>query len=115
MKTNLSLTSSEFTLAYSGLNCVRNSGICCLCYSFKIVSKKTNTKQSSSSPQGPELPPRITTNLKQNLTFLKLWKEFQRRKSSTPKPATSYRRKKVEKEILPEDTEVYRDPTLTLY
>ncbi|XP_059652134.1 uncharacterized protein LOC132299488 isoform X3 [Cornus florida] len=62
-----------------------------------------------------EAPPRITSNVKQNLQFLKLWKEFQERKSSTPKPATSYRRKKAEKEDLPEDTELYRDPTLTLY
>ncbi|XP_010252259.1 PREDICTED: uncharacterized protein LOC104593890 isoform X2 [Nelumbo nucifera] len=42
-------------------------------------------------------------------------KEFQKRKSSTPKPATSYRRKKVQKEELPEDTDLYRDPTMTLY
>ncbi|KAK4337804.1 hypothetical protein RND71_042291 [Anisodus tanguticus] len=62
-----------------------------------------------------ETPPRITSNLKQNLQFLKLWKEFQKRKSSTPKPATSYRKKKVEKEELPEDDEIYRDPTLALY
>uniref|UniRef100_A0A803PIT8 YacP-like NYN domain protein n=1 Tax=Cannabis sativa TaxID=3483 RepID=A0A803PIT8_CANSA len=71
---------------------------------------------SPSSPKGSEpTPPRITSNVKQNLQFLKLWKEFQKRKSSTPKPATSYRRKKVDKEDLPEDTEYYRDPTTTLY
>ncbi|KAE8007854.1 hypothetical protein FH972_004416 [Carpinus fangiana] len=68
------------------------------------------------SPKGSEpTPPRITSNVKQNLQFLKLWKEFQQRKSGTPKPATSYRRKKVQKEDLPDDTEVYRDPTMTLY
>ncbi|XP_076956659.1 uncharacterized protein LOC143631930, partial [Bidens hawaiensis] len=62
------------------------------------------------------LLPRITSNVKQNLQFLKLWKEYQKRKSGTPKPATSYRRKKVEKDDLPDDdTELYRDPTLTLY
>ncbi|PHU04660.1 hypothetical protein BC332_25482 [Capsicum chinense] len=60
-------------------------------------------------------PPRITSNLKLNLQFLRLWKEFQQRKSCTPKPATSYRKKKVEKEELPEDEEIYRDPTLALY
>ncbi|XP_052296456.1 uncharacterized protein LOC102608690 isoform X6 [Citrus sinensis] len=60
-------------------------------------------------------PPRITSNVKQNLQFLRLWKEFQRSKSSTPRPSTSYRRKKVEKEELPEDTELYCDPTTTLY
>ncbi|XP_052296458.1 uncharacterized protein LOC102608690 isoform X8 [Citrus sinensis] len=32
-----------------------------------------------------------------------------------PRPSTRYRRKKVEKEELPEDTELYRDPTTTLY
>ncbi|PON80886.1 yacP-like NYN domain protein [Trema orientale] len=70
----------------------------------------------SPSPKGSEpTPPRITSNVKQNLQFLKLWKEFQKRKSSTPKPATSYRKKKVEKEDLHEETEFYRDPTTTLY
>ncbi|TYI60227.1 hypothetical protein E1A91_D10G089600v1 [Gossypium mustelinum] len=67
-------------------------------------------KSSSPSPhkgKGPEsAPPRM---------FLKLWKEFQKSKSSAPKPATSYRRKKVQKEELPEDIELYRDPTTTLY
>ncbi|KHF97388.1 putative yacP [Gossypium arboreum] len=76
-------------------------------------------KSSSPSPhkgKGPEsAPPRITSNVKQNLQFLKLWKEFQKCKSSAPKPATSYRRKKVQKEELPEDIELYRDPTTTLY
>ncbi|KAL4579464.1 hypothetical protein LXL04_015612 [Taraxacum kok-saghyz] len=80
----------------------------------KIVAQKNKNPQS---PKGSEPPPaRITSNVKQNLQFLKLWKEYQKRKSSTPKPATSYRRKKVEKDDLPDDdTELYRDPTLTLY
>lgn len=30
------------------------------------------------------------------------------------KPATSYRKKKVEKEDLPEESESYQDPNLTL-
>ncbi|GAY61617.1 hypothetical protein CUMW_211380 [Citrus unshiu] len=61
-------------------------------------------------------PPRITSNVKQNLQFLRYGRlEFQRRESSMPRPSTSYRRKKVEKEELPEDTELYRDPTTTLY
>ncbi|XWS16629.1 hypothetical protein CRYUN_Cryun34aG0107100 [Craigia yunnanensis] len=65
---------------------------------------------------GPEsAPPRITSNVNQNLRFLKLWKEFQKSKSIAPKLATSYRRKKVQKGELPEDIELYRDPTTTLY
>ncbi|CAI9294068.1 unnamed protein product [Lactuca saligna] len=82
--------------------------------SSKIVAQKNKHPQS---PKGSEPPPaRITSNVKQNLQFLKLWKEYQKRKSGTPKPATSYRRKKVEKGDLPDDdTELYRDPTLTLY
>ncbi|KAJ9550437.1 hypothetical protein OSB04_014482 [Centaurea solstitialis] len=81
--------------------------------SSKIVAQKN---KNSQSPKGSEPPARITSNVKQNLQFLKLWKEYQKRKSSTPKPATSYRRKKVEKDELPDDdTELYRDPTLTLY
>ncbi|KAK9213751.1 hypothetical protein WN944_005736 [Citrus x changshan-huyou] len=104
--------------------------------SFKIVivmaksNKKSRSSSSSSKSYIPEpesalhehisldsepTPPRITSNVKQNLQFLRLWKEFQRRESSTPRPSTSYRRKKVEKEELPEDTELYRDPTTTLY
>ncbi|KAL2939529.1 Uncharacterized protein RDABS01_033688 [Bienertia sinuspersici] len=42
-------------------------------------------------------------------------KEFQKKRSSTPKPATSYRRKREEKEDLPPDTDFYKDPTLSLY
>ncbi|EXB36884.1 hypothetical protein L484_016489 [Morus notabilis] len=87
-------------------------------YNFIIIMAKSKKSQSStSSPKGSEpTPPRITSNVKQNLQFLRLWKvEFQKRKSSTPKPATSYRRKRVEKEDLPEDNEFYRDPTTTLY
>lgn len=102
-----------------------------LCYSpssysssFSLKKKKKKKKllvvsKSKSQPQTPsgasDPPPRITSNLKQNLQFLKLWKEFQKRKSCIPKPATSYRRKKVEKEDLPGDTDLYRDPTLALY
>ncbi|XP_042066770.1 uncharacterized protein LOC121809973 isoform X2 [Salvia splendens] len=85
------------------------------CYSSNIVAKKGKASQTPS-PQGSEpTPPRITSNVKQNLQFIKLWKEFQKRNSSTPKPATSYRRKRVEKDVMPEDTELYRDPTLSLY
>ncbi|GFP80431.1 hypothetical protein PHJA_000186500 [Phtheirospermum japonicum] len=83
--------------------------------SSKIVAKKSKTPQTPS-PKGSEPPPpRITANVKQNLQFLRLWKEFQKRNSNTPKPTTSYRRKRVEKDELPDDTELYRDPTLTLY
>lgn len=73
-------------------------------------------KSKQQTPEGSEpTPPRITSNVKQNLQFLKYWKEVQKRNSTTPKPATSYRRKKVLKEDLPEDTDHYQDPTLTLY
>ncbi|XP_065850113.1 uncharacterized protein [Euphorbia lathyris] len=82
---------------------------------FYCIVMGKSKKPRPSSPKDSETPPRITTNLKQNLQFLKLWKEFQKRKSSTPKPATSYRRKKVQKEDIPDDTELYRDPTLSLY
>ncbi|XP_059445515.1 uncharacterized protein LOC132177275 isoform X2 [Corylus avellana] len=99
-------------------------GVSCCTYSsslstttYKVIKMGGSKKQSRTpSPKGSEPTPlRITSNVKQNLQFLKLWKEFQQRKSGTPKPATSYRRKKVQKEDLPEDTEVYRDPTMNLY
>ncbi|XP_019099994.1 PREDICTED: uncharacterized protein LOC104779586 isoform X1 [Camelina sativa] len=41
--------------------------------------------------------------------------EFHSRGSGTAKPATSYRKKKAEKDELPDDSELYRDPTNTLY
>uniref|UniRef100_A0A7N0ZWW1 YacP-like NYN domain protein n=1 Tax=Kalanchoe fedtschenkoi TaxID=63787 RepID=A0A7N0ZWW1_KALFE len=80
-----------------------------------IVAKSKNSSGLPSSKGLETTPPRITSNVKQNLQFLKLWKDFQKRNSSTPKPATSYRRKKVEKDDLPEDVEPYRDPTMALY
>ncbi|KAF3772803.1 hypothetical protein EJ110_NYTH56920 [Nymphaea thermarum] len=61
------------------------------------------------------VPPRITSNVKQNLQFLKLWKEYNKQKSSAPKPMTSYRRKKASKEELPDNTDLYQDPTTSLY
>ncbi|KAJ8421071.1 hypothetical protein Cgig2_001163 [Carnegiea gigantea] len=81
-----------------------------------IIIVAGKSKKSHSQPAKDSEPPlRITSNVKQNLQCLKLWKEFQKRKSTTPKPATSYRRKRVEKEDLPPDTELYQDPTLSLY
>ncbi|GLT90689.1 hypothetical protein SLE2022_086110 [Rubroshorea leprosula] len=78
---------------------------------------KSNKSHSHLSNKDPEpTPPRITSNVKQNLQFLRLWKEFQRSKSTSPKPATSYRRKKPQKEQLPQDIiDLHRDPTTTLY
>ncbi|GAU14766.1 hypothetical protein TSUD_204150 [Trifolium subterraneum] len=71
---------------------------------------------SNSQPTTPPPPPRITSNAKQNLRFLKMWKEYQQRKSSIPRPSTSYRKKKAEKEdIVYDDTDYYRDPTSSLY
>ncbi|KAF8019255.1 hypothetical protein BT93_G0050 [Corymbia citriodora subsp. variegata] len=83
----------------------------------KPSSSSSSYSSSSSSPQASEpTPPRITSNVKQNLQFLRLWKEFQKRNSGIPKPATSYRRKKLSKEDLPDDDmELYGDPTLALY
>ncbi|KAH9750155.1 YacP-like NYN domain-containing protein [Citrus sinensis] len=84
--------------------------------SFKIVivmakSNKKSRSSSSSSKDSEPTPPRITSNVKQNLQFLRLWKE----RVQHAQASTSYRRKKVEKEELPEDTELYRDLTTTLY
>lgn len=82
----------------------------------KFMAKKKNPTPSSSNPKDSDpIAPRITSNVKQNLQFLKLWREYQKKYSSTPKPATSYRKKKVQKEEYPEDQELYQDPTTTLY
>ncbi|XP_074309247.1 uncharacterized protein LOC141643826 isoform X2 [Silene latifolia] len=80
-----------------------------------IVSGKSKKSQPQPSKDSEQAPLRITTNVKQNLQFLKLWKEYQKRSSGASKPATSYRRKKVDKEDLPQDTDLYKDPTLSLY
>ncbi|KAK6119062.1 hypothetical protein DH2020_047180 [Rehmannia glutinosa] len=54
---------AALALAYSGYN-----------FSSKIVAKKSKPPQTPS-PKGSEPPPpRITSNVKQNLQFLKLWK-----------------------------------------
>ncbi|CAM6083489.1 unnamed protein product [Calypogeia fissa] len=70
---------------------------------------------SSQQNQKPEpTPRRITSNVKQNLMYLKLLKEMKHKAASTSlKPATSYRKKKVEK--IPDDLKSYDDPTLKLY
>lgn len=86
--------------------------------SSKSSSKKNDSSNSNSNsnsqPTPTPTPPRITSNAKQNLRFLKIWKEYQKRKSSTPRPSTSYRKKKkAEKEDLADD--LYRDPTTSLY
>ncbi|KAL1334431.1 hypothetical protein HN51_063359 [Arachis hypogaea] len=77
-----------------------------------VAKSKRHSQGSHSDPT----PPRITSNVKQNLQFLRLWKEFQKRNSSSPRPSTSYRKKKVEKEELLQDSiDLYRDPTTSLY
>ncbi|KMZ68553.1 PIN domain containing protein (Yacp-like protein) [Zostera marina] len=78
---------------------------------FMVIRSKKSEPQKGSD----HVPRRITSNVKQNLQFIKLWKAYQKQKQSTPRPATSYRKKKIVKEELPEDEEMYRDPTLNLY
>ncbi|XP_068648137.1 uncharacterized protein [Aristolochia californica] len=81
-------------------------------YSSPIVARNKRHERDKVFDQSP---PRITSNVKQNLQFLRLWREYQKRQLNTPKPATSYRKKKVMKEELPEDNDFYEDPTTTLY
>ncbi|XP_009350133.2 uncharacterized protein YacP isoform X1 [Pyrus x bretschneideri] len=94
-------------------------GCSCAQFQFVVMAKGKNKSQQSSPPPplGSEAPtpPRITSNVRQNLQLLKLWKDYQNRKSSTPKHSTRYRRKKVPKEQLSQDPDLYRDPTTTLY
>ncbi|XP_020518972.1 uncharacterized protein LOC18427847 isoform X3 [Amborella trichopoda] len=83
--------------------------------SITVAAAPRNKKPHHPSKDSEQRAPRITSNVKQNLQFLRIWKEFQRQKSNTPKPATSYRKKKVQKEELPDDKELYQDPTTALY
>nr|XP_009393506.1 PREDICTED: uncharacterized protein LOC103979173 isoform X3 [Musa acuminata subsp. malaccensis] len=80
-----------------------------------MASCKKSQPKSNNHKNPDQAPPRITSNVKQNLQILRLWKDLQSHKSSTPRPATSYRKKKVVKEELPQDTELYKDPTTNLY
>ncbi|KAJ4846907.1 hypothetical protein Tsubulata_010300 [Turnera subulata] len=57
---------------------------------FRVICK---SKKPKSGPP-PTTPPRITSNVKENLEILKLRK----RNSASGRPSTSYRRKKVPKE-----------------
>jgi hypothetical protein len=40
--------------------------------------------------------------------------EYERKQTSGPQPATRYRKKKVIKEVLPDDADIYEDPSSTL-
>lgn len=105
---------SYFSILLLRIGCADDSG---WNYRSRIEAKKSNNKhQHPSSPKGSE-PPRITSSLKQNMRYLRLLKEIERRRSKTVKPATSYRKKKVKKEELklPEDMELFTDPSPSLY
>lgn len=79
---------------------------------FVVWSKK---KEPSNSKGSDQAPLRITSNVKQSLRILKLWKEAQKEKTSAPRPTTSYRKKKVVKEQVPEEHDLYEDPTMKLH
>lgn len=133
MKLKLVPLSSSCSLAAAAVLCdsnsnynynkkKRHSSMNMIVYSSSSSSKSSSKKNDSSNsnsnsnsqPTPTPTPPRITSNAKQNLRFLKIWKEYQKRKSSTPRPSTSYRKKKkAEKEDLADD--LYRDPTTSLY
>lgn len=83
--------------------------------SARILNVAARNKKPDPQKASEQAPLRITSNVKQNLQFLKLWREFQKQKSGAPRPATSYRRKKAVKEELPEDTELYHDPSNLYY
>ncbi|KEH32730.1 hypothetical protein MtrunA17_Chr4g0076721 [Medicago truncatula] len=111
----------KYNYNYNASSSSSSSSSCCYVkkrHSMIVYSSKSSKKNDSSNsqPTPPPPPPRITSNAKQNLRFLKIWKEYQKRKSSTPRPSTRYRKKKAEKEDLADDqTHLYRDPTTSLY
>ncbi|KQK12190.1 uncharacterized protein LOC100834883 isoform X1 [Brachypodium distachyon] len=80
--------------------------------------KGTKGGASSSSAAANKVsdrrPPRITSNVKHNLRVLKFWKDYERKQTSGPQPATRFRKKKVMKEVLPDDTDFFEDPSSTL-
>lgn len=100
-------SSNSLVLSYANYN----YSVCSHRHSILVLSKSKKEQHQGSQ----STPPRITSNVKQNLRFLKLWKSFQSRNSSTPRPSTSYRKKKIEKDDDILDTDLYRDPTSSLY
>ncbi|KAG8061761.1 hypothetical protein GUJ93_ZPchr0003g18377 [Zizania palustris] len=70
---------------------------------------------SGASKVSDRQPPRITSNVKQSLKILKFWKDYERKQTNGPQPATRYRKKKVMKEVLPDDTDFYEDASSTLH
>ncbi|CAL9248914.1 unnamed protein product [Arabidopsis halleri] len=112
-------SSSSSSAVYFNWSSSSSSSDSCRVLVVKMGGKSKKPHQSSSFKDSEPEPPRIKSNVKHNLQLLKLWKacssEFQSRGSGMAKPATSYRKKKVEKDELPDDSELYRDPTNTLY
>ncbi|CAI8615866.1 unnamed protein product [Vicia faba] len=88
-------------------------------HSFNFIvtskSKKHHQKNDAQGSDSQPTPPRITSNANQNLRFLRSWKEYQKRKSTTPRLSTRYRKKKAEKADTRHDDDLYRDPTSSLY
>ena len=85
-----------------------------------VVMAKGKGRGGRGGPSGANKvserrPPRITSNVKQSLRILKFWKDYERRQTSGPQPATRYRKKKVIKEVLPDDTDFYDDASSTLH
>ncbi|KAG0500959.1 hypothetical protein HPP92_001031 [Vanilla planifolia] len=80
---------------------------------FAVYAPTVMIRSEKLDPE-KDCPPRITKNIKQNLQLLR-FRDFQKRKSSTHKPATSYRKKKAVKEALPEDHNIYQDSNEDLY
>uniref|UniRef100_A0A453MGI6 Uncharacterized protein n=2 Tax=Aegilops tauschii subsp. strangulata TaxID=200361 RepID=A0A453MGI6_AEGTS len=75
---------------------------------------KGGAASSSAANKVDRRPPRITSNVKQNLRIVKFWKDYERRQTTGPQPATRFRKKKIMKEVLPDDTDFYEDPSATL-
>ncbi|KAG0611394.1 hypothetical protein M758_7G138000 [Ceratodon purpureus] len=70
---------------------------------------------ASGKEQEPQ-PRRITKDVKRNLHLLKIFKEFAKKQTvNSARPTTSYRKKKVDKQDMPDGVDDYEDPTTKLY
>ncbi|KAF0912467.1 hypothetical protein E2562_014076 [Oryza meyeriana var. granulata] len=132
---SLSLTLTEFAVSLRACGCAvstarhtarRGSGggmVGSAAYSASavvVVMAKGKGKGGKGGSSGgnkvsERRPPRITSNVKQSLRILKFWKDYERRQTSGPQPATRYRKKKAIKEVLPDDTDFYEDASSTLH
>eukprot|EP00249_Psilotum_nudum_P000816 c12948_g1_i3 orf=260-1189(+) len=81
------------------------------CSNIAVLTQALKKGSKNAEPE----PPRITSNVKQNLQDLKLLKGLNKGEKRVPRSSSRYRRRKGEKVNLPDDIELYDDHATGLY